>query len=153
MRPFPIKLINLHSCSSPSHLAHTGGNDPNEKNHITAGYYKAPAKKGQLGEQIKSPWAVKHEKENPGKVTKGLFHVYPSEKKKVPSAWTKAADASAARKKAEADHHAAAATAAEKAKHDRVEAEKAAGGALSQDAKRAQRDAAKAAKAAKKGKI
>ncbi|PPQ79018.1 hypothetical protein CVT25_002327 [Psilocybe cyanescens] len=132
------------------HLAHEGGNDPNEKNHITAGYYKAPAKKGQVGEQIKSPWAVKHEKENPGKVTKGLFHVYPSDKKKVPSAWTKAAAASTVRKQAEADRLKAEADAAAHAKNQRVEADKAAGGSLSAEAKKAQREAAKAAKAAKK---
>ncbi|KAH9474488.1 hypothetical protein JR316_0012947 [Psilocybe cubensis] len=132
------------------HLAHTGGSDPNEKNHITAGYYKAPTKQGHPGEQIKSPWAIKHEKENPGKVTKGLFHVYPSEKKKVPSSWTKAAESSASRKKAEADRHAAATKAEEEAKHRRVEAERLAGGSLSAEAKKAQREAAKAAKAAKK---
>ncbi len=64
-----------------SHVAHKGGNDPKERNHITAGYYKAPSG-GKPGEQIKSPWSKSFEEKNPGKPTKGLFHVYPEDQRR-----------------------------------------------------------------------
>ncbi|KJA16872.1 hypothetical protein HYPSUDRAFT_79865 [Hypholoma sublateritium FD-334 SS-4] len=136
------------------HLAHKGGNDPNERNHITAGYYKAPAQ-GKPGEQIKSPWAKNFEAKNPDKKTKGLFHVYPEDQKRkthVPSSLTRATEASAARKKVEADKAIAKAKADEDAKTTRVNQERQAGQSLSHDDKKAQREAAKAAKAAKKKK-
>lgn len=145
---------NLLTLRAGSHLAHPGGNDPNERNHITAGYYKAPSK-GKPGEQIKSPWAKNFEAKNPGKTTKGLFHVYPEDQKRqthVPSSLTHATEASAARKKVEADKVAAKAKADEDAKTSRVNQERQAGLGLSQEDKKAQREAAKAAKAAKKKK-
>ena len=138
-----------------SHLAHKGGNDPNERNHITAGYYKAPSG-GKPGEQIKSPWSKKFEAKNPGKTTKGLFHVYPEDQKKKthePSSWTHATAASAARHEAEAAKVAEKAEADAHAKASRVDEERKAGLGLSTEDKKAQREAAKAAKAAKKKKI
>ncbi|KAF5323174.1 hypothetical protein D9619_013737 [Psilocybe cf. subviscida] len=90
------------------HLAHTGGTDPNERNHLTVGYFKPPVG-GKPGEQIKSPWAQKYEHDNPGKTTK---------------AWSHATAASDARKHAEAAAAAAHAEAEHKAKQERVSQEK-----------------------------
>ena len=68
----------------------------------------------------------------------------------MPTAWKKAAAASAARKEAEANRLAVQAKADAKAKQDRVLQHQKDGAALSPEDKKAQRDAAKVAKAALK---
>lgn len=122
------------------HLAHKGGSDPKERNHLTVGLYD------KKGAQIKSPWAVKKEAET-GKVTKGLFHMYPENHKfKEPASFTAAAAKSQERQKAAAEAALAETKAEEARKLAAVEKQKAAGQSLSAEEKKAQRQAKKAAK-------
>jgi len=127
------------------HLAHKGGSDPNEKNHLTVGLYN------HKGDQIKSPWAVKKEAET-GQKTKGLFHMYPENHKiKEPKSFTAAAEKSQERQKAAADAVAAAGRAEEARKAAAADRQREAGQSLSPEEKKAQRKAASEAKKARKG--
>ena len=127
-----------------SATAHTGGNRPDEKNHITAQFHDSK------GVPLPSSWTDK----DTGKTMvgeKNQHHVYVNDKMKTPSAWTKAVDASHSRK-AEAD--AAEKEKAEKAFVDKIALAKKAGestrASITPEEKKAQRDAAKASKVAKK---
>jgi len=127
------------------HLAHKGGSDPNEKNHLTVGLYN------KKGDQIKSPWALKKEAET-GQATKGLFHMYPEKnpKFKEPKSFTVAAEKSQERQKVAAEEAAKAAATASKAEEDRkaaaAEKQRTAGKSLSTEEKQALRKAKKEAK-------
>jgi len=122
------------------HLAHKGGSDPNEKNHLTVGLYD------HKGDQIKSPWALKREKET-GKPTKGLFHMYPENHKvKQPKSFTAAAEKSQARQKEATEAAELASKAEEARKQAAARKQMTAGQSLSAEEKKAQRQAKKAAK-------
>lgn len=132
--------------------AHKGGTVKTEKNHITAQFFKGDKKGSSNGGPIPSSWTDKAT----GKVKvgeKNQHHVYVNDKKKVPSAWSKATDASHARKTAAEEKVKAESGKVRDAKvaDARVAGTKKAG-EISAEEKKAQREAVKAAKAAKKKK-
>jgi len=132
--------------------AHQGGIVKSEKNHITAQFFKGHKKGSSNGGAIPSSWTDKAT----GKVKVGekdQHHVYVNDKQKVPSAWSKALDASRARKTAAEEK--------EKAKSGNLRDAKVAdarvagtkkAGEISPEDKKAQRKAVKEEKAARKKK-
>lgn len=120
--------------------AHSGGTVKEEKNHITAQFFKGDTKGSSNLGPIPSSWTDK----KTGKIKVGekhQHHVYVNDRK-VPSAWSKAVNASHDRKEADRKEKEA-----EKKKEQeaRIEAAKLAGAD-----KRAKRAAAKAKKAGSK---
>ena len=119
-----------------SATAHTGGTVKDEKNHITAEFFKGDKKGSSNKGLISSSWTVKAT----GEVKMGeKHHVYVSDKQKVPSAWSKAVGASHDRKMVAKNKEEAE---LKKVRDAKVEAAKKAGAY-----KTAQRKAAKAEKA------
>ena len=123
-----------------------------EKNHITAQFYHGDKKGMSNKGPVPSKWVDKATgKEKVGE--KNQHHVYIGDKKKVPSAWSNAVDASHARKAAAGEKEKAAAKAAHDAKSEGARKEgEAIKHSISADDKKAQRAAAKAEKAARKKK-
>lgn len=116
--------------------AHTGGTVKEEKNHITAQFFKGDKKGSSNKGPIPSSWTDK--KTGEVKVgTKDQHHVYVNDKQKVPSAWTKAIGASRDRK--------AAAKMEEAAKKKEVLDAKIAAKKEAGETKRKEREAARAA--------
>lgn len=79
--------------------AHTGGTVKEEKNHITAQFFKGDKRGSSNKGPIPSSWTDK----KTGEVKVGekhQHHVYVNDKQKVPSAWSKAVNASHDRKEA-----------------------------------------------------
>jgi len=126
--------------------AHKGGTVKDEKNHITAQF------KDHKDRPIPSSWTDS----KTGEVKTGekdQHHVYVSDKKKVPSAWSNAVAESDKRKAAAKEEKKAESSTAHKEKVDEA---KAAGekkrGEIGADEKRAQREKVRAEKAARKKK-
>ena len=135
-----------------SATAHPGGTVKSEKNHITAQFYHGDKKGMSNKGAIPSKWVEKATgKEKVGE--KDQHHVYISDKKKVPSAWSNAVAASHARKAAASEKEKAAA----KVVHDaKSEGAKKVGEAIqhkiSPEEKKALRDAKRAEKSEKRKK-
>jgi len=132
--------------------AHTGGTVKDEKNHLTAQFYKGDKRGSSSGGAIHSTWVDKAT----GEVKVGekdQHHVYVNDKLKVPSAWSKAVDASHERKTAAEEEKKAESS---KLRDAKVAVAKSAGestkASISPEDKKAQREAAKAEKAARKKK-
>jgi len=132
--------------------AHKGGTVKDEKNHITAQFFKGDKKGSSNKGPIPSSWTDKAT----GAVKvgeKNQHHVYVNDKQKVPSAWSKAVGASDGRKTAAEDKKKAEEG---KVRDAKVADARAAGskkaGEISAEEKKAQREAAKAEKAARKKK-
>ena len=82
-----------------SATAHSGGTVKTEANHITAQFFKGDKKGKSNKGPIPSSWTDK----STGKVKVGekdQHHIYINDKQKVPSSWSRAVDASHARKTA-----------------------------------------------------
>jgi len=132
--------------------AHKGGTVKTEANHITAQFFKGDKKGKSNKGAIRSSWTDKAT----GKVKVGekdQHHVYINDKQKVPSAWSKAVDASNTRKTAAKEKEKGA---LEEKRVAKVAVAKKEGESIRQnispDDKKAQREAAKAEKAARKKK-